>query len=384
MSVSNRWLAIFLILPHLSVYYFNLEQVQPIMFCWQAAVILIALVLLFRRITVFNLMLMMYMAVILFSAVINRTLTGGILFSTVLLVALCIYIANAIKNPAEFFKGMYYLFSAIILLNFFTVLNNGITIIVEPIYLIGGKNALAMTLLPAISMILIYSYITHKKIRTVPLITILIGIASIFLTGSGTGVIVAILLTLFLFGWKKQLPSLKNYMVIYLIMFFAIVIFRLQDVLFGSFITNTLNKTITFTGRTYIWDFVLSVIGDSWLLGFGRGTNLVNQYFPHVSEAHNGFLEVLLYSGVLGITFFVVILLKVAKNLAVFKKHIISQVLSFSVFAYMVLGLAESVFYKKEFWILLVISYGISNLIKVKEEVSQEGNLTPPLEQTAK
>lgn len=369
MSVSNRWLAIFLVLPHLNVYYFNLEQIQPIVFFWQATVIVVALVLLFKRITVFNVMIIVYMAVILFSAVINNTLTGGILFNTLLLIALCIYVSNAIKNPAEFFKGMYYLFSTIILLNFFTILNNGITIIIDPIYLLGGKNALAMTILPAIAMILLYSYITYQKIKSVPLIIVMVGLASIFLTGSGTGVIVAILLTIFLLGWKKHLPSFKKYLVIYSIIFFAIVIFRLQDVLFGSFITDTLNKTITFTGRTYIWDFVLSIIGDSWFLGFGRGTNLINQYFPHVSEAHNGFLEVLLYSGVLGVTFFLVILLKVAKNLAFFKKHVISKLLSFSIFAYMVLGLAESVFYKKEFWILLVTSYGISHLVKVKEEL---------------
>ena len=113
---------------------------------------------------------------------------------------------------------------------------------------------------------------------------------------------------------------------IYILIFFAIIIYRLQEVLLGDFITNTLNKSLTFTGRTYIWDFVLNIIRDSWFLGFGRGTDIIGQNFSYASEAHNGFLEVLLYTGAIGLIFFVMILLKVAKNLTFFKTNIISLI----------------------------------------------------------
>ncbi|HDR7703262.1 MULTISPECIES: O-antigen ligase family protein [Bacillus] len=369
MNISNRWIAIFLLLPHLNIYFFNLDHINSFVFAWKSLIVLVAFWLIFKRINILNLLIVCYMMVVLFSAVINGNLTNGITVTIVIFMSFCIYISYAMKESKEFFSGVYYLFSVIIILNFLTIIMGGVTIDNNgfPVYLLGGKNAITMTVLPAIPITFIYSYIMYKKLKVFPLIVIILSIVSIYLSASGTGIVVAIVTTLFLVVNKRYFPSLKNYLLIYVILFFSIVVFRLQEFLFGDFIINVLHKDITFTGRTYVWDLIFNTIQDSYFIGFGRGNNIINQHFINLYEAHNGLLEILMYSGIFGISFFIIILIMVAKNLGRFKNHVISKVLSFSIFAYMIIGLTESVFFKNELWMLIIISYGISNIIKCIE-----------------
>lgn len=69
-----------------------------------------------------------------------------------------------------------------------------------------------------------------------------------------------------------------------------------------------------------------------------------------------------------------IILILVAKKLGGFKNHVISKFLSFSIFVYMIVGLTESVFYKNGFWMLIVISYGINNIINCIETEDNQLN----------
>lgn len=41
MNISNRWVAIFLILPHLNIYYFNLEHINIFVFLWKVVMVLV-------------------------------------------------------------------------------------------------------------------------------------------------------------------------------------------------------------------------------------------------------------------------------------------------------------------------------------------------------
>ncbi|MFK4310809.1 O-antigen ligase [Bacillus sp. RC242] len=185
----------------------------------------------------------------------------------------------------------------------------------------------------------------------------------------------------FIFLPIKVFPTFKTYLYIYIVIFFTIIVFRLQELLFGDFIINVLHKDMTFTGRTYIWNVVLNVIKKSWILGFGRGNDIISYYFFNLNETHNAVLEILMYSGLLGILFFLIILFVVGNKLSINKDHIISKILSFSIFAYMILGLTESVFYKKEFWILLFISYSVGN--KIKSTDTDQNNLSKPSKKAA-
>ncbi|MGF9775894.1 O-antigen ligase family protein [Priestia aryabhattai] len=365
-NISNRWVIIFLILPHLSIYYFKLEQFRPVIFIWQSTVILLALFLIYRQINTFNILMIFYMVIVMLSAVVHGTLSFGVLYTIGVFLSFCIYISYAIKNFNEFITGLYYLLTSVAILNFLTMLLHGITIASngDYAYLLGGKNAISLTLLPTIPLIYLYSYTIYHRLKLFPLIVILICIISTYLSESGTGIVVSLLTIIFVLFPKKLLPSFYTYLLAYFITFFSIVIFRLQEILFGDFIVDVLHKDMTFTGRTYIWDLVLNALKNSWFLGLGRGNSFISNNFINLSETHNGILEVLMFSGIMGCLLFSLILLIVGKKLFLKRKHIFSKILSFSIFTYLIIGLTESVFYKIEFWILLIISYNIENIIK--------------------
>jgi O-antigen ligase len=73
-----------------------------------------------------------------------------------------------------------------------------------------------------------------------------------------------------------------------------------------------LGRDATLTGRTSIWDTVLAMIADSPLLGHGyyAGTwafarPRLSEYFgPAISDAHNGYLSILLETGVVGLSLY--------------------------------------------------------------------------------
>lgn len=365
MNLSNRWLVFFLILPHLNLYYFDLAVVKPFVLIWQLAIVFIAF-LTFKRTNTFNILLFFYMIIVAFSAGIMGTLTIGILFSIGIFLAFFKYISHAMNNFSELIRGLYYLFATVVLINFLTMLLGGIAhdSYGFPIYLLGGKNSVAITALPTIPIVYIYSYFIHEKLKIIPLLLILISIISIYISESGTGIVIALLSILFVFAPKRFFPSFFSYFFIYVVTFLSIVIFRLQEVFLGNFIVNVLHKDITLTGRTYIWDWVISYIKQSWLLGYGRGNDIVNTHFTNLYEAHNGILEILLFTGVLGLFFFFLILLLVGQKLSMNRRHIFSKLLAFSIFCYLIIGLTESVYNSTEFWMLLVISFGIGGIIK--------------------
>lgn len=80
----------------------------------------------------------------------------------------------------------------------------------------------------------------------------------------------------------------------------------------GQVIVTALGRDMTFTGRTDIWKAVLAentdplfgVGCDSFWLG-DRSEHLSAKYYFHLNEAHNGYLEVYLNTGLVGLTLLV-------------------------------------------------------------------------------
>ncbi len=71
-----------------------------------------------------------------------------------------------------------------------------------------------------------------------------------------------------------------------------------------------------------------------------------------LSEVHNGLLEITLMGGIIALVGFLLILNFIARKLNNFKKEALSQIVSLSIFLFLITGLQESVFLKREFWIL--------------------------------
>ena len=163
-------------------------------------------------------------------------------------------------------------------------------------------------------------------------------------------------------------------MSIYTIIYTQVVIFRIQETVFRGFIENTLQKNVTLTGRTLIWDFIMKIIPNSLKFGYGRNDIIAqNAIIRDVTEAHNGLLEILLCTGIIGLFVFILILLNVFKALNKSNSKI-SYILSMAIFLYFCIALTESAFtYTKiGFWILIIISSNIEKIIKQKDNLEYQ------------
>jgi exopolysaccharide production protein ExoQ len=82
---------------------------------------------------------------------------------------------------------------------------------------------------------------------------------------------------------------------------------------------SLLGRDATLSGRTLIWDVVLAMIADSPLLGHGysagtsafAGPHLKEYFGPAVWDAHNGYLTILLETGIVGFLLYLYLVLSV-------------------------------------------------------------------------
>ena len=134
-------------------------------------------------------------------------------------------------------------------------------------WFMGYKNGFVLYLIPSIISSYLYEKITKNKISLITLTTIIISIITIFLIDSSTS-IVGLFILLFTLIFSKSIKNIKIFnlktcIIIYLILFFAIIIFRVQEI-FEYLIVDILDRNLDFTNRTYIWDTALNYIKEGF------------------------------------------------------------------------------------------------------------------------
>ena len=327
------------------------------------------------------LLVMLYSFIILFSAVINNNITMGMIYTNFVYIGFIIYINYCMKDFKNFINALNILFTLLIIYNLI------LAIFVQSSYMYIGyqgsqkvfvgtfesRNGISMVMIPAIAFILIRSEYIYEKVRNKDILLCFMVLIIILLSKSSTGFIVGSLLVIYVLLLKKIKIKLNinKLMSIYTIIYTQVVIFRIQETVFRGFIENTLQKNVTLTGRTLIWDFIMKIIPNSLIFGYGRNDIIAqNAIIRDVTEAHNGLLEILLCTGIIGLFVFILILLNAFKALNKSNSKI-SYILSMAIFLYFCIALTESAFtYTKiGFWILIIISSNIEKIIKQKDNL---------------
>lgn len=313
----------------------------------------------------------LYSISMLFTGLWNDNLTFGIIFTYTFYLGVFFYIDSCMDYFSEFLIAITDIF-------IFIVIGSYIAAVVSPstsyfyyegekcfIGLLSSKNSLQMVMLPGICFIFfrIYYFNTHKKFFYT---IIILAILLMFRSGSGTAAVVSVLLPIYLLLSSKLHLSFKGLSITYLIIYFSVVIFRLQDKLFAHLITDVLQKDLTFTGRTEIWDYILSRMIYSPIIGYGGRNDVIWRQFLKVSEAHNGLLEIFLCGGLVTLCLFGFIIGNAGKKLDQFKDNKFTNLLLFFIFMYFFMGLTESVFayVKVTFWALIIMSTNIDRIIE--------------------
>lgn len=232
-------------------------------------------------------------------------------------------------------------------------------------FFLGYDNVSITFILPALCVSILYSYLKYDKISWRTIALIIGSFATVFLRKIATSEVMMMILIAYLIVPRifrnTKIFNIFNYIIINIIAFLAIVIGRVQDY-FSFLIVDVLGKSLTFTGRTRIWDRNISYIKQNWL-GYGYEEEAIrklkNDGFAH---AHNQILEVLYQGGILLLLSFASIFYFLGKSLMRFKEHKYAKVTSLFVFMVMISMLME-VFRTDYFWIIYMVAYHIGSII---------------------
>jgi O-antigen ligase len=164
---------------------------------------------------------------------------------------------------------------------------------------------------------------------------------------------------------RKTIKSLGAYVAIIAFLLVLLQAFGLMEVIIAKFAVMV-GRDPTLHGRTQIWQALLSedmnpLIGEGYysFWSMGRMKKLSEKYYYLINEAHNGYIESYLNTGLLGLSLLIAFLVSSANTI---KKYILAGVSYGSLrFAFLVssifYGVSEAVFNRLSFlWMVLLLS----------------------------
>lgn len=141
----------------------------------------------------------------------------------------------------------------------------------------------------------------------------------------------------------------------------AIVIFRVQET-FSWIIEHLLNKTLSFSGRTEIWDMALYYIYRKPLLGYGASSVFNFSYANATIPAHNQLLDIAVVCGIPGLIIFFVILLIIFLKLNKYKESIVARMVTCALLGYLVMMITESPNPNQAWFIIFGLIYRVPDI----------------------
>ena len=229
-----------------------------------------------------------------------------------------------IAMAADYFKGRFHFlvcalalsFSFCAYLNFFHLMTHPDLWIVDDWkstqgYILGGNyNGMGCRLLCAVGISMVCLRYSKWWIFNVIPVT-LVSIVSLAIVQSMTSITGILLFLLFCLTPSHKLLKVGIVSLITIIFFFQVfVCFQGKGIEHNSlavwFVEDVLDKDITFTHRTYMWDAACKVFVDSPIYGYG----LVNAdwYYSHMSSfakgPHNFIWGILIYGGIILLALF--------------------------------------------------------------------------------
>lgn len=316
----------------------------------------------------------LYNLFLTFSTFINNNgMMISSIYKSLLMISFCSVVENSlIEKDYKVISISYFLLLMYTIINLYTILKYPNGMWISPItkywqnWFLGYDNNHIVILLPLLIFGYAFNILKFNKLKGNYWFTLLLVNVTILKTWSVTSIVGIFLVDIYVFfiNNKIKLRQLYNLLKYYVLAFFAIVIFRLQNI-FSFLIVNVLKKDLTFSDRTYIWDYVISYIKSKPIFGYGIQESSIRYNISNIYQsyhAHNLILE-LLYRGGFALliifVYMVYITIKKLKN----QNDNLSHFFIWSIFVYAVILLTE--FYEPiNFIYLLVIFYNVTNLRK--------------------
>lgn len=241
-------------------------------------------------------------------------------------------------------------------------------------YFLGYDNQMINIFIPA----LLFAYLGllyNKKRNTVRFLFLAVLIAaSIVQIWSGASLVLIAMILGGVFSGiinRTRIFNMLNYFLVNISCFVVIVLLRLQEY-FEYFIVVILGKNLTFTGRTYIWDNVISFIKLNPVWGYGIENQAYRSSKMSIARAstkafsglhsHDRFLETTYRGGLILLIIYLLILIIAVYYLTKYKERTCSKILALFVFAYLTGMLTEFYRLSYMFFPFLVLSENVDVL----------------------
>ncbi len=363
----------------LTVTFPTIEKFYKILQIIDCAIIILLIIKGFRYSKIIN-YIVIYFFVLVFSTLLNSADISGSIFLSIKTIVLCFIIDYGIKKDTKVFLNSFEFFlSILVYLNFLTIIifKNGMYVNEVAGYtenwLLGYRNLHILYILPAIMISFINSYFCKEKLSFRNYILLIVSFISLYITRSSTSLIGIFFIITFIILNKiikksknlTKILNIRTYFITYIVLFFSVVIFRIQN-LFKFLIVDILKKDLTFTGRTYIWDYVIEFIKEKKVFGYGIEDSMLRLRKTNYwlsTHAHDQILEIIYKTGFVGILVYIILMIKSFKEIYKYKNNIIAKFISIVIFSYLIMMLTE--FYSLDMCMFLfVICFNIKYLVK--------------------
>ena len=285
--------------------------------CLIICIIIFFIYILNKKYSLFCIFLMIFWGTIFLSSYLGQYSTIKLAFYTYYkFIALVFYMDYGLRF---YYKNitfsLYKVLCILTIINFYTIIKypNGWfkSSNYENNWFFGYDNTHIFMYLPTLMIMFINRELNKKKLKIFDIIIFLIITYCVYYCMSANTVVAYTIFIIYLIFRKifdnSHIFNAKNYFIVFIAIFFGIVIFRIQNV-FSWLIVDILNKDLTFTHRTTIWDTTIELIKKHWILGYGKEPVEIVAYklgkstFTH---AHNTLLDITYKYGLIGLSSFI-------------------------------------------------------------------------------
>jgi O-antigen ligase len=277
-------------------------------------------------------------------------------------IAMCMFTDYSLQNnPKSYLKTTVILLGTLYFLNFITILlyyPEGMyqtEYVVGDTYLMGFDNGMIYNLLPLCCYALLYSYVVKNKIFSKISISMLaLMLVSEIYVKSGTGIIQAVIFVLMIFCVEKKIfTNLLRPTILFASFYVGTIlftVFRIQNY-FTDFIIGVLGKDLTLTGRTYLWDYAISVIQDNLLIGIGAGgTTVLGDNGHAYTHPHSMLLDLMYKGGIIMLICFIILTILFIYKFKHSHSNTVRRVILVTIFVFLLGETVNSMQYKVFFW----------------------------------
>ena len=328
------------------------------------------------KVTKFTIITFLYLSILLISTLWNKASINRCL--SYILPIFSLYLLGEIWSDFDlenFLKVIGNILSIYILINFFTVIISSLAIegfsdeLMAKYFFLGEDNRFIFVMLPSICVLGLYDYLykntISKKTKMVYSVC-LITLAYRWSVAAMVAILILGILNNLLIKHKNSFSKyfdIKYIYIIFLMIYIAIVIFKVQYRLLDLF-ELLFHKRQTIESRYMLWEWCFNYINKKPILGYGIEEILILKSKFLVNHCHNMFFQITYETGGLGLISYLLLLYEIGKKILKSEKQNIAKFSTIIVFLMLILGMFDSLNHAYFFFMLFII-YKV--LIKSKQ-----------------